>query len=97
MTALDAAEDAQCTWGVGADPVTGCDEYANGDDGLCPRHRLAVAGMESVGHLSDLTYDTETEQWGWECLVCPTIHAAVLTYAVADRMAEKHRAETRKP
>lgn len=87
-------EDVQCTWGVGGDPVSGCEEYANGPDGLCGRHRTAMEALASTGHTIDVLYDTETEQWGWECLQCPACHASVLTYASADAMATKHQQET---
>lgn len=89
------AVDAQCSWSVGPDPASGCDQYADGPDGLCGRHRTAVEALDSLGHTIDVIYDTETQQWGWECLVCPAIHAAVLTYAAADAMATKHQQESR--
>ena len=30
----------QCSYGVGLDPVSGCDEPATDHDGLCDFHRL---------------------------------------------------------
>ena len=91
------AVEAQCSWGVGLDPASGCDQYADGPDGLCGRHRTAVEALESTGHTIDILCDGETGQWGWECLMCPAIHTKSLTLDGANAMAEKHRRETRKP
>ncbi len=29
----------RCSWGVGLDPASGCDEPANDYDGMCGHHR----------------------------------------------------------
>ena len=94
MTARPAPVDAQCSWGVGPDPASGCDQYADGPDGLCGRHRTAVEALESTGHTIDVVIDGETGQWGWTCLICHAIYAAVLTHAAATASAKKHRLET---
>ena len=94
MTTLDA-EDVQCCWDRGPDPASGCVNLADGKDELCSTHRAALAGLESLGHTTARWLDTETGQWGWECEVCPAVHAAVLSFAGADLGAEKHRQETK--
>ena len=76
--------------------TSGCVNLADGKDELCSTHRAALAGLESLGHTTARWLDTETGQWGWECAVCPAVHAAVLSFAGADAGAEKHRQETKR-
>lgn len=41
----ESNEFTQCSWNRGPDPASGCDAEATGDDGLCDKHRRALATL----------------------------------------------------
>lgn len=90
MTALSGApQDAESTqWE--------CEHHPRCADSACSHNPAVQAWAKAIPRtMTDRLHgavpwqDSETRQWGWECSM-GCLHAAVLSYAEADRQAQEH-------
>ena len=81
-----------------------CDDYGAGPSGMCKTCEATTAA-EDAAYQAALGGGHETftftdgiglgDCWGWECGACPEVHAPILSFAAAERLADAHNLKTR--